>query len=501
VFGANEFGSGRGMSVGGLARSRTGRHELPRTGLLLSLALAALLGLTSIGGLLAASRPSALLALLLGAPLAFWLVTRLRAAVGLLVASFFFDGYLAATGLLSPAKLIGVVACVSLVHHVLVRQQALLVPPLLLTVAAFGLWVIVARAFAHDGVYGNEVALRYIMLFVLAFLVVQSVAGDRSTVDVFGDVLTAAAGIAAVLGLYEFLLNGAERATGPVEDPNDFAFLLCTVVPVTVYRIRWGGGRVAGALRVLALVVMFGCIMATFSRGGLVALGAAAAWALWTRRLAVRWAVLSLVAMVAVAGLALYTNPETVTSAFERKENVAQSNIDTRFITWELAVEQFLSSPIVGVGPGNFEYRYWEFALPYDLGGAPPPPHNAYLHILAEFGAPGFALFALYLLLGWGLLRRRSSDPRTDALLSSLAAGFLVALVGAVFLSEQYYAPMWVFPALGATLLVRDRGAPTSQALGDGSEAGPAVAVAGGEGPAKVTGAASDAPYRWDRRS
>ncbi|WP_432524252.1 O-antigen ligase family protein [Kineococcus sp. SYSU DK006] len=456
------------------------RHRRTALPLVSLVAAAGLLGVALAAA--CALAPAAGVVLLVGLPVAWWLVVRLQVAVAVLAASFFFDGYLAtSTSLLSPSKLVGALACASFGYHVLVRRRPVVLPPLTVAVAALAVWLPLSMAFAHDQEVGRQVALRYLMLFVLCFLVLQAVAGDRRTVDLMVDVMTAAAALSAALGLYEFLLAGAERAKGPVEDPNDFAFLLAMVVPVIVYRIRWNGGRLGAVLRVLALAVVFACILATFSRGGLVALAAAGAFAVLTRRLALRWALLALALMVLVGLAAFLTSPETVTEALDRKQHVASSNIDTRYTTWALAVEQFASSPVLGVGPGNFESRYWEFALPYDLSGPPPPPHNAYLHVLAELGAPGLAMFLLYLLLGWLALTRRSGDPRTQALLSGLAAGFVVAGVGAVFLSEQYYAPFWVLPALGATLAVREHppgGAAPARAVP--RRAAPVVAVGGG---------------------
>ena len=77
-------------------------------------------------------------------------------------------------------------------------------------------------------------------------------------------------------------------------------------------------------------------------------------------------------------------------------------------------------------------------------------------------------LFLAYLAASWGLLRRRiPDDPATNAFRSSLAAGFVIALVGSMFLTEQYYAPLWLLPALGATLTSsRDRASQPLEAVG-----------------------------------
>ena len=58
--------------------------------------------------------------------------------------------------------------------------------------------------------------------------------------------------------------------------------------------------------------------------------------------------------------------------------------------------------------------------------------------------------------MAWGDLRRRfPNDQRKDQLQGALAAGFVVACVGALFLREQYYPPLWFLPAVGASLASR----------------------------------------------
>ena len=39
-----------------------------------------------------------------------------------------------------------------------------------------------------------------------------------------------------------------------------------------------------------------------------------------------------------------------------------------------------------------------------------------------------------------------------DQLQGAIAAGFIVACVGALFLAEQYYPPLWFLPALAASM-------------------------------------------------
>jgi O-antigen ligase len=184
----------------------------------------------------------------------------------------------------------------------------------------------------------------------------------------------------------------------------------------------------------------------------------AAVWATVTGRLRLRWTALVLGGVLAVT-LAWYAlQPEQVETALLAKQHVAQSNVDERQVAWQVALREARDSPLLGVGPGNFELRFDEFSPPAGTGLGALATHNAYLSVLAELGLPGLVLFLAYLVLAWSMLRRRNrGDPDADALQSALAGGFIVAIVGALFLTEQFYAPIWLLPAIGATLVPRGR--------------------------------------------
>ena len=112
------------------------------------------------------------------------------------------------------------------------------------------------------------------------------------------------------------------------------------------------------------------------------------------------------------------------------------------------------------MGPGNFVYRFYQFAppvnqsLPYPSNVLTISGEEAYLVILAEQGAPGLALFLSYLALSWTDLRRRF--PRDQRAGPAAGAPWPPAsswlCIGALFLAEQYYPPLWFLPALAASM-------------------------------------------------
>jgi O-antigen ligase len=380
--------------------------------------------------------------------------TRLWLAVSLLVASFYFEGYLTVgLGFLTVAKLVGVLAMGAWFLAWSRGRRAVVSIELFWPVAGLSAWILLSLTMAYDQSAAVVLASRYLMFFVLVFLVVQTVDGQLRRATQLAAVAVASAAVAAVVGMLNFFLGGAERATGPIQDPNDFGFLLAVTVPLAMHQFqiaRRPGRRIAA---VLALGLILAGTLATFSRGAIVGLAVAGAYSLMTRRLRTRWALLSLAGALLITGTANILQPQTVGDALNRKEYIAQHNVNERLIAWQIALDQFGTSPVLGVGPGNFDQRYIEFGLPTTTAGV-VTTHNAYLNILAELGLPGLVLFLAYLGVSWGMLRRRIPDDlAANAFRSSLAAGFVIALVGSMFLTEQYYAPLWLLPALGATLV------------------------------------------------
>jgi len=383
---------------------------------------------------------------------------RLPLAVAILVASFYFDAYVSTgVGIVTIGKLLGVLALGAwFLSWGLARRRAV-AAPLLWPLAGLAAWLPLSLAVAYSLPAGLTVGLRYMTFFALVFLVVQTIDGDRRAAVRIVDVAVLAATAAALVGLSNFFAQGG-RARGPLDDPNDFAFLLAVTLPLALYRVRSARGRLWRALAVLAVVALSAGILATLSRSAITGLAVAAVWATATRRLPLRWTAM-VVGGTLVVALGWYAwQPERIETALLAKQHVAQSNIDERQVAWETALREARSSPLLGVGPGNFELRFDEFSPPAATGQAPLATHNAYLSVLAELGVPGIGLFLAYLALSWSALRRRHrGDPDADALQSALAGGFIVAVVGALFLTEQFQAPLWLLPAIGATLARRGR--------------------------------------------
>jgi len=135
------------------------------------------------------------------------------------------------------------------------------------------------------------------------------------------------------------------------------------------------------------------------------------------------------------------------------KEKIATTNVETRLDAWKGAINLTTEHPLLGVGPGNFQFHYYE-ATGRPLGTPLlTVVHNAYLDVAAELGAIGMVLFLLYLiqaLARLGVARRRAYGPPGYAI--TVRTALVVAVVSGMFLSEQYFAPFWLFGGLATAL-------------------------------------------------
>lgn len=400
-------------------------------------------------------QPVLLVVALVLAAVASAVVLNLVTAVGVLSGSFFFENYLVkGVGPITIAKGIGGLAVLAWAIEWTLRKRPLRLPAQLWPVYAFAAWIVASLTVVQDVPAAVIVVTRYVLFFVLFFIVVQAVGGSGRRADAVIDVTVVAAGISAAIGLVTFLSGVDDRARGPINDPNDFGFLLAAVVPLIIYRLRPGTPKLPRRLAAVALPIVFAGTLATFSRTALVGLAAAAAWGVVTRRFPLRWAVGGIMAMALCGLIAFELQPQTVSQALESKQHASGYNVETRIIAWRVAFEEVHGSPVFGVGVGNYASRFTEHEFPFFATGDTPTTHNAYLNVLAELGWPGLVLFCAYLLSAWLVLRRRTGEGQEDARASALAAGFVVAIVGSMFLTEQFYAPIWLLGAV-ATGLVR----------------------------------------------
>jgi O-antigen ligase len=331
-----------------------------------------------------------------------------------------------------------------LMRMVAQRETRIELPPLALPLAiligAMSLSLLGTTSMQHS----LKEILKWIEILALYLLVANEMDARWTTAVVFVALGTGA--LAALHGIYQFLFQvGPEefilfgrfmRAFGTFEQPNPYAGYLGVTLPLAVGLIVAGlvraGGRVGWKWMVWAGVsgaLMAAALAMSWSRGAWLGFAAAvAAIALAAVARSGRGAVLAtLFLLLIVYGLlagGLATLPPVIVQRFSdfvpylgvtevRGVEITDANFAVleRVAHWQSAALMWTDRPWLGVGIGNYEVVYPDYALPLwplPLGHA----HNYYLNAAAETGVLGLGayvvLWAAALVVAWKAARQTS---------------------------------------------------------------------------------------------
>lgn len=228
--------------------------------------------------------------------------------------------------------------------------------------------------------------------------------------------------------------HNVPRVAGTLEGPNQFAGWLNLLLPVLFARMLTDRNR--WLIASVALCAM--TEVATLSRSGIVAALVGGAVVLIVtrpeRRVGLSFAAgaVVVIAILVAAGLAF-----GVEARFFSVAEVPQpDHLGTRAILWAAAIDLWRTSPLIGVGAGNFEF---------DLGLVGHPEvhthaNSLYLQALSETGLAGLAA-TLYLI--WSVIATFArSFSRRPLLIGVFAANIALAL-------HQIFDYLLFFPKVG----------------------------------------------------
>lgn len=289
--------------------------------------------------------------------------------------------------------------------------------------------------------------------------------------------IIALAGIILVLNeghmaLADIIKPKGKRAHGTFYDPNMFAgylvmslFFVLSLGRKLPFLVRWG-----------SIVVMFVCIIATKSNGGLLSLVVGlAVWMVvraWTLRVPVTALAAGGLLVLALVLGAVWMNAgvgigATQLSAFQSNSFLARAGHSSagRFTIWKNLQHTYAKSPL-GIGPGNSNYLTLSIEDRLRRNSLQAKEaHNDYLAYAIERGPLG--LLGLLLLLGsafgklGAVVRRREDDqPAADAMgiLAAAATGALVAsVVHALTIEVLHFRHFWMLVAIICAVEARAR--------------------------------------------
>ncbi|HFE65932.1 MAG TPA: O-antigen ligase domain-containing protein [Chloroflexi bacterium] len=234
---------------------------------------------------------------------------------------------------------------------------------------------------------------------------------------------------------------------------------------VTAVWQRWRRGevfswRLAGALLAVGVVAVVTSLALVFSwsRGAWLSFGAGTAVLIlfWPQKLWQGLLLLAVGGMLFLGGVRAGVVPASVTERITsfsqdlrlgdvRGEDINDANyaVLERLAHWQAAVDMARENLWLGVGFGNYEPAYADYALlnwPYPLGHA----HNYYLNLAAEVGVVGLlAYLVLWTAVFWQTIRllRRLDWPARGIALGLLAVWAAISvhhLVDKLYVNNIY---------------------------------------------------------------
>jgi O-antigen ligase len=346
------------------------------------------------------------------------------------------------------------------------RSAGVLLVPFVLMLT----WFALSLAWSAQPELGAGKLLKWLLTSVLVVAVVLTVRTPRDVRLILAALIVGPA-VSVIAGLVTNGFDGAAaptidtatsvggRLVGGVGDPN---FLAIAIVSAIVLATVLGGfGRVPRAgLAVLMALLVVG-LLATQSRGGLIAAVATvvAAVAFMTGQ---RGKVLLVAATVVAMGvLYLAVNPaplDRVSGATDEGNGRAE--------LWGVALDITADHPVGGVGLENFVVyapRYVDRQGPLHfaelIAERPHVVHNTYLEVAVETGIVGVLLFGAVIVTciraAWTAARIFERSGRRE--MARLSRGVLLATIavmtGGFFLSFSYRGSFWMFMTLCVVML------------------------------------------------
>jgi O-antigen ligase len=251
------------------------------------------------------------------------------------------------------------------------------------------------------------------------------------------------------------------RLSGGLGDPNYLAAAIVPVIALTVglaintrqRGLRWAMIAVNGFL-------LFS-LLATGSRGGLVAATVAAIAAITISR-STRVRLGGIIAtVVAILGLWFVANSSDTWGRIKDFDSSGTGRVELWTVAWRMGEDH----PLIGVGVNNFLSQSVNYVRQpgqlqevHLISEQPHVAHNIYLQQFAETGLVGLGLLVYVLIaaLGttWKAVRKleRAGLDRIASLGRSILVAQLSVLAASTFISNGYDKVLWVLLALSPIL-------------------------------------------------
>jgi putative inorganic carbon (hco3(-)) transporter len=261
--------------------------------------------------------------------------------------------------------------------------------------------------------------------------------------------------------------TGGARVVSTLANPGVLGMFLGVGIVLALAVLTWGGPRSLRRLSLLTLIVGAPGLLATLTRGPILATAVAAVLVLvlgHKRLLGV-----AVIASTVIVLFALW--PSIRATTLYQKRGAETTNVHLRSRLQDWSIQLAAQKPVFGWGYGSFDRVKNTSGL--TAAGVvsirlllETTSHNSYLTILVETGVIGLLLYALpfLTLAGLAVARLRARTPESWVIVGTLASLFVIALSG-VTLDLRFFSFAQVLPWILLAIL---RGAITTAPIPTG---------------------------------
>lgn len=245
-------------------------------------------------------------------------------------------------------------------------------------------------------------------------------------------------------------------------DPNDLSLVLSFPMSYAVaLAATKGTGKIRTLLGLIGIVVFVSSVLATQSRGGLLAtiavFGIFGLRIIKSKLLLISIGSFALMILVAAAGIS------DRKSGGAAEDGVVDESAMGRIHAWEAAFNMALSNPMTGVGLSLFLDNYWDYATHSRAEGQAHVTHSTWFQVMSESGFIGFGLFifmiyTIFMSIRRSLIRldRNIGSPEYDPHMTAIATGTYAGLVGfcvsGTFLSQGFLWPIYIITSISIAI-------------------------------------------------
>jgi hypothetical protein len=319
--------------------------------------------------------------------------------------------------------------------------------------------------------------LRGMFLYFIVYLSIANFVDSYPKVERFIDSWIIINLVCAIVGT----INGGKvPGSSFMGDENDFALVMNMAISFAYFMFLQADSFKKKLLYLSAVGVFLAANVASLSRGGFIGLVAVGLFC-WLK--SPKKILSTVILLLMVAALYLNAPPaywDQVRSI--QKENVQEGTGAARWYTWKCGWRMFLDYPVIGVGQGNFPFRFGEYEPPEGIYGggiygyksyAGRAAHSIYFTLLPELGTVGTILFfslLYYSLRDMKVILKAEKTHRVSKIQSETekdvreklkklkhiilgVQGALISyLISGIFLSQLYHPHFWLLVAFSLAI-------------------------------------------------